>query len=162
MPRPRALVLALLAVAVAALAWGARAGGMPPRDPPLHAPSSRAGRPGASRSTGSGPSASRTAPAPRDPARPRPVRAERARRPRAGGRGELPGAVAWYRTGVDVGADGDYAIRFESVNHRASVYVDGRLVVRHTGAYLPFEARTHLRAGRHVLLVRADWRSPAR
>jgi beta-galactosidase/beta-glucuronidase len=71
--------------------------------------------------------------------------------------------VAWYRTGidVDVGADGDYAIRFESVNHRASVYVDGRLVVRHTGAYLPFEARTHLAAGHHTLLVRADWRSPA-
>jgi beta-galactosidase/beta-glucuronidase len=60
-----------------------------------------------------------------------------------------------------VAADGDYAIRFESVNHRATVWVDGRRVARHTGAYLPFEARTRLGAGRHTLLVRADWRSPA-
>ena len=39
---------------------------------------------------------------------------------------------------------GDYAIRFESVNHRARVWLDGRLVARHTGAYLPFEARRRL------------------
>jgi beta-galactosidase/beta-glucuronidase len=71
------------------------------------------------------------------------------------------GAVAWYRTTVNVAAAGDYALRFESVNHRASVFVDGRLVTRHTGAYLPFEAPMHLGAGRHVLLVRADWRAPA-
>ena len=30
------------------------------------------------------------------------------------------GAVAWYRTGFDVPFDGDYAIRFESVNHEAT------------------------------------------
>jgi beta-galactosidase/beta-glucuronidase len=70
------------------------------------------------------------------------------------------GGVAWYRTTVNVAAPGEYAIRFESVNHEAAVFVDGRLVTRHTGAYLPFEARTQLGAGRHVLLVRADWRSP--
>ena len=57
---------------------------------------------------------------------------------------------------------GDYAIRFESVNHRASVWVDGRRVVRHTGAYLPFEARVRLSAGAHTLVVRADWRDRRR
>ncbi|MEA2289271.1 MAG: beta-galactosidase, partial [Solirubrobacteraceae bacterium] len=70
------------------------------------------------------------------------------------------GSVAWYRTTLTVRAAGDYAIRFESVHHRATVWLDGRRVARHTGAYLPFEVRRPLRAGRHVLLVRADWRSP--
>ncbi|MDX6722046.1 MAG: beta-galactosidase [Solirubrobacteraceae bacterium] len=72
------------------------------------------------------------------------------------------GQVAWYRTTVTVAEAGDYAIRFESVQHRATVWVDGRRVARHTGAYLPFEARVPLAAGRHALLVRADWRSPER
>ena len=42
-----------------------------------------------------------------------------------------------------------------------TVWVDGRQVARHTGAYLPFEARVRLAAGRHALVVRADWRDPA-
>jgi beta-galactosidase/beta-glucuronidase len=77
------------------------------------------------------------------------------------GEASFQGGVATYRTALEIPADGDYAIRFESVNHRASVFVDGRLVTRHTGAYLPFEARMRLTAGHHTLLVRADWRSPA-
>ena len=44
----------------------------------------------------------------------------------------------------------------------ADVWLDGRLVARHTGAYLPFEVRAHLGAGRHRLVVRADWRDPVR
>src|ERR1700754_4692400 len=71
------------------------------------------------------------------------------------------GSVATYRTSFTVAA-GDYAVRFESVNHRARVWIDGREVARHTGAYLPFEARVGLKAGSHVLRVRADWRSPHR
>ena len=51
-------------------------------------------------------------------------------------------------------------MRFESVNHRASVWIDGRPVARHTGTYLPFEARAALAAGPHALVVRADWRHP--
>src|SRR4051794_23732044 len=70
------------------------------------------------------------------------------------------GSIAWYRTTVSVGTTADYAIRFESVNHRARVWVDGRAVARHTGASLPFEADTRLSAGAHRLVVRADWRSP--
>ena len=72
------------------------------------------------------------------------------------------GSIAWFATDVTVGASGDYAIRFESVHHRAQVWVDGRLVARHTGAYLPFDVRLPLRAGRHRLVVRADWRDPDR
>lgn len=71
------------------------------------------------------------------------------------------GTVGWYVTHFRVPQTGQYAIRFESVNHKARVWVDGRLVARHTGAYIPFEARPQLRAGvKHTLVVRADWRDP--
>ncbi|MGZ4270591.1 MAG: glycoside hydrolase family 2 protein [Solirubrobacteraceae bacterium] len=78
----------------------------------------------------------------------------------AAGARSFAGSVAWYRTTFTVGRAGDYAVDFESVNHRATVWVDGRRVARHTGTYLPFEARAHLTAGRHQLVVRADWRDP--
>jgi beta-galactosidase/beta-glucuronidase len=71
------------------------------------------------------------------------------------------GSVAWYRTTITAPRAGVYAVRFESVNHRATVWIDGRRVTRHTGTYLPFEARARLAAGTHVLVVRADWRDPA-
>jgi beta-galactosidase/beta-glucuronidase len=77
------------------------------------------------------------------------------------GERSFAGSVAWYRTTVAVPRAGAYAIRFESVNHRAAVWVDGRAVTQHTGTYLPFEARVRLAAGTHVLVVRADWRDPA-
>ncbi|HEX4363234.1 MAG TPA: glycoside hydrolase family 2 TIM barrel-domain containing protein [Solirubrobacteraceae bacterium] len=80
------------------------------------------------------------------------------------GRAGIPifrGTIGWYRTHIDVPTSGTYAIRFESVNHKARVYMDGKLLVTHKGEYLPFEARTYLTAGtRHTLVVRADWRSP--
>lgn len=69
------------------------------------------------------------------------------------------GDVAWYRTVVGV-RGGTYALRFESVNHRATVWVDGRRVARHVGDALPFEARVHLTRGHHRVEVRADWRDP--
>ncbi|HET6505743.1 MAG TPA: glycoside hydrolase family 2 TIM barrel-domain containing protein [Baekduia sp.] len=69
------------------------------------------------------------------------------------------GAVAWYRTVVGV-RGGVYALRFESVNHRATVWVDGRVVARHVGDALPFEARVRLARGHHRVEVRADWRDP--
>ena len=71
------------------------------------------------------------------------------------------GSIGWYRTTMNVPADGDYALRFESVNHRATVWVDGRQVATHTGEYLPFEAALSLTRGDHTLVVRADWRDPA-
>jgi Glycosyl hydrolases family 2, TIM barrel domain/Glycosyl hydrolases family 2, sugar binding domain len=159
MRRTRALVAALVAAALAALGYGAIAGGMPAREPVVHAPVIAGGPTG--RVALDGPWTVRVLPGGA------PKRVHVPYSPNAGavsgpaGQVSFDGAVAWYRTTVRVAAAGDYAIRFESVNHRASVFVDGRLVARHTGAYLPFEARTRLGAGRHVLLVRADWRSPA-
>jgi hypothetical protein len=72
------------------------------------------------------------------------------------------GSVGWFRTAFSVPADGDYALRFESVHHRADVWLDGDRLGTHTGAYLPFEERFFATAGRHMLVVRADWRGPAR
>jgi Glycosyl hydrolases family 2, TIM barrel domain/Glycosyl hydrolases family 2, sugar binding domain len=157
--RPRhALIAAVLMLAVAALAFGARAGGMPARDPVVHAPVAAGGPTGRVALDGvwtvrvQGRSRTRRVHVPYSP------NASVVSGP--AGKASFQGGVATYRTALQVPADGDYAIRFESVNHRASVFVDGRLVARHTGAYLPFEARTHLSAGRHALVVRADWRSP--
>jgi hypothetical protein len=76
------------------------------------------------------------------------------------GERSFQGSVAWYRTTFAVARAGTYAIRFQSVNHRASVWIDGRRVARHVGTYLPFEARSQLSAGAHVVVVRADWRNP--
>lgn len=72
------------------------------------------------------------------------------------------GSVAWYRTHIETPKAGNYALRFESVNFRASVYLDGHHLGGHIGTYLPFELRFHAAApGRHVLVVRVDWRSPS-
>jgi hypothetical protein len=77
------------------------------------------------------------------------------------GERSFEGSVAWYRTTFRVPKTGRYALRFESVNHKADVWVDGRRVGGHTGVYLPFEVRPQVDAGRtHTLVVRADWRDP--
>ncbi|MEA2302856.1 MAG: beta-galactosidase [Solirubrobacteraceae bacterium] len=73
------------------------------------------------------------------------------------------GSVGWYRTTFTVPDDGRYALRFESVNHRASIWLDGKKLGTHVGEYLPFELEAQLAAGRsHQLVVRADWRDPQR
>jgi hypothetical protein len=71
------------------------------------------------------------------------------------------GSIAWYRKRFSVPSDGPYVVRFESVQHKATVWIDGHLKRHHTGAYLPFEVRAMLKAGRmHTLLLRADYRDP--
>lgn len=71
------------------------------------------------------------------------------------------GTVAWYRTAFTVPEAGNYAIRMESVNHRATVWVNGRRVATHTGLYLPFEGRARLTPGRrNTLVIRANYRNP--
>src|ERR671918_156907 len=71
------------------------------------------------------------------------------------------GTVGWYRTSIQVPVDGTYAIRLESVNHKAQAFVDGRHVGSHKGEYLPWDVKTFLRAGtKHTLVIRADWRGP--
>jgi hypothetical protein len=76
------------------------------------------------------------------------------------GRRNWEGSVGWYTRQIEVPATGRYAIRFESVHHKAIVWIDGKRVGRHTGAYLPWEVRPRLKAGRHRLVVRVDWRDP--
>jgi beta-galactosidase/beta-glucuronidase len=71
------------------------------------------------------------------------------------------GNIAWYRTTFTVPSDGLYALRFESINHRSTVWLDGERLGSHKGHYLPFEFRRPLTAGQtHTLVVRADWRGP--
>ncbi|MCW2998213.1 MAG: hypothetical protein JWN65_1762 [Solirubrobacterales bacterium] len=71
------------------------------------------------------------------------------------------GTIAWYRTTFTVPEAGNYAIRMESVNHKATVWVDGKEVAHHTGLYLPFEARARLTPGvAHTLVIRANYRNP--
>ncbi len=72
------------------------------------------------------------------------------------------GSVGWYAKDIVAPVNGDYALRFESAHYRAQVYVDGRSLRRHTGAYEAFSALTRRRAGRHVVAVRVDWRDPQR
>jgi len=72
------------------------------------------------------------------------------------------GSVGWYAREIEAPVDGRYALGFESAHHRARVYVDGRLLRSHVGAYEPFSARPWLRAGRHTVAVRVDWRDPGR
>src|SRR4051794_4898845 len=73
------------------------------------------------------------------------------------------GGIAWYRTTLTAPRTGSYALRFESVHHVATVWLDGRAIGTHTGAYLPFEFTLRLRAGvAHSLVVRADYRYPTR
>ncbi|MCW2993781.1 MAG: hypothetical protein JWQ18_1276, partial [Conexibacter sp.] len=73
------------------------------------------------------------------------------------------GGIAWYRTVLTAPRTGSFALRFESVHHVAEVWLDGRLLGTHTGAYLPFEFTLRLRAGvPHSLVVKADYRYPSR
>jgi beta-galactosidase/beta-glucuronidase len=81
----------------------------------------------------------------------------------AAGQANYRGGITWYRTTLTAPETGSYALRFESVHHAADVWLDGRLLGRHTGAYLPFEFALRLRAGvPHRLVVRADYRFPSR
>jgi hypothetical protein len=79
----------------------------------------------------------------------------------AAGQRNYEGSVAWYRTSFTAPAAATYAFDFSSANFDATAYLDGRALVSHRGSYLPFEGRSPLAAGRHVLVVRIDWRDPA-
>lgn len=80
----------------------------------------------------------------------------------AAGRRAYAGSVGWYAREVTAPVAGRYVIAFESAHHRATVYVDGRAVRRHVGAYEAFSARPMLTRGRHTIAVRVDWRDPRR
>ncbi|MEA2183894.1 MAG: beta-galactosidase [Solirubrobacteraceae bacterium] len=72
------------------------------------------------------------------------------------------GSVGWFSKQIEAPVDGRYAVHFESAHYRAAVYIDGRPVRKHVGAYEPFTARARLSRGRHTIVVRADWRNPKR
>ncbi len=73
------------------------------------------------------------------------------------------GGVWWYRRDFELPRTGDgatWVLRFESVNYRATVWLNGRRIGSHTGGYLPFEtiARRAKRRGTNQLVVRVDSR----
>jgi beta-glucuronidase len=73
----------------------------------------------------------------------------------------MRGSVGWYRKEfrLPTRAGGlAWVLRFESVNYRATVWLNGRLIGRHAGAYLPFELtlRALKRRGTNRLVVRVD------
>jgi beta-glucuronidase len=73
------------------------------------------------------------------------------------------GGVGWYRKSFHLPSSAQrlsWVVRFESVNYRAKIYLNGRLVGKNTGAYLPFEVRLPAgvlkRGGTNLLAVRVD------
>jgi hypothetical protein len=84
--------------------------------------------------------------------------------PLAGTRGRraYEGTIGWWRGVLAVKPAGHYEVRFGSVHHHATVWIDGRPACEHTGAYEPFACGAQLDAGPHSVTLRADWRSPAR
>jgi len=72
---------------------------------------------------------------------------------------QYEGTIAWYRTRFRVEHAGRYAIDFESVNHRATVWLDGHRIGRsHEGEFQPFAKEFSASgAGDHLLVVRADY-----
>ncbi len=75
----------------------------------------------------------------------------------------MTGTVAWYRkdfTLPDRRARMDWLVRFESVNYRSRVWLNGVPVGANTGAYLPWDIRLPRsalkRSGTNRLVVRVD------
>jgi beta-glucuronidase len=75
----------------------------------------------------------------------------------------MAGGIGWYRKDFelpDAHRALQWVIRFESVNYRATVWLNGREIGAHAGAYLPFEfILSGLRPkGTNRLVVRVDSR----
>jgi beta-glucuronidase len=79
----------------------------------------------------------------------------------------MTGSVGWYRRDFTLPAkafaryvrkvDRHWIVRFESVNYRATAWLNGRKIGSHVGAYLPFEFDLKgLRGGVNRLIVRVD------
>lgn len=66
-------------------------------------------------------------------------------------------SIGWFRAKFTAPSSGRWNVRFESVTGRASVWLNGRFIGSHDGAYLPFELRAlSLRKGSNQLTVRVD------
>lgn len=73
----------------------------------------------------------------------------------------MRGGVVWYRKDFRLPSARralDWLVRFESVNYRAKVWLNGHRIGSHTGAYLPWELRTPYlkRRGVNRLVLRID------
>jgi beta-galactosidase/beta-glucuronidase len=73
------------------------------------------------------------------------------------------GTVAWFRKDFrvpDRAADAKWIFRFESVNYRATLWLNGKPIGSNVGSYLPFEVRgkSIRRRGVNRLVVRVDGR----
>ena len=79
----------------------------------------------------------------------------------------MTGSVGWYRRDFTLPNSAfasyvpkrfrSWVIRFESINYRATIWLNGHLLGAHAGAYLPFEFNLNgLRAGVNRLVVRVD------
>jgi len=73
------------------------------------------------------------------------------------------GTVAWYRKDFrlpDARSRLDWLVRFESVNYRSRIWLNGRPIGRNTGAHLPFDLRLPRsvlkRSGTNRLVIRVD------
>jgi beta-glucuronidase len=93
----------------------------------------------------------------------RPVRIPNAFNPRDFSQQSFDGSVGWYRKDFiapQLNGALRWAFRFESVNYRARVWLSGRPLGSHAGAYLPFElpARAIRRGRVNRLVVRVDSR----
>jgi len=75
----------------------------------------------------------------------------------------MNGSVGWYRMDFELpsaSAALDWAVRFESVNYRATVWLNGRRIGSNASAYLPFTVLLDRvsRRGTNRLVVRVDSR----
>jgi beta-glucuronidase len=75
------------------------------------------------------------------------------------------GSIGWYRkdfTFPSAHRGASWKLRFESVNYRARVYLNGREIGRHEGAFVPFEVVVrNARSGVNHLVLRVDNRRRA-
>jgi beta-glucuronidase len=73
----------------------------------------------------------------------------------------MKGTIGWYRKDFKLPSSpkgSSWIVRFESVNYRARVYLNGHELGRHEGGYIPFEfdLAKFLKRGTNTLVVRVD------
>jgi beta-glucuronidase len=75
----------------------------------------------------------------------------------------MAGGIGWYRKDFELpnaSSAIDWAVRFESVNYRSTVWLNGHKVGENTGAYIPFQLPLAAlkRTGTNRLVIRVDSR----
>ena len=71
----------------------------------------------------------------------------------------MAGGVGWYRRDLRLAGGSTWIVRFESVNYRATIFLNGVEIAQHEAASIPFEVPlTRAKAGLNRLVVRVDSR----